>query len=67
MFDARRKSTGIGHTARVTLLIAAFMLSLAVLSVSRPIDSALFSPAMACMTVNVLAHSRSQQTIGTVE
>jgi predicted membrane channel-forming protein YqfA (hemolysin III family) len=68
MSDARRKSSGIRHTTTVTLLIAAIIFSLPVLAVSLPFGTALFSlAAMACMTVSVSAHSRSLQTIGTVE
>jgi len=35
MFVARRKSTGVNHTTKVTFLIAAFIFSTAVLVVSR--------------------------------
>jgi hypothetical protein len=35
MFVARRKSTGVNHTMKVTCLIAAFIFSTAVLAASR--------------------------------
>jgi hypothetical protein len=67
MSDARPKSTGIKHTTTVAFLTVVFIFSLPVLAVSHPFGTALFSLAMACMTVSVLAPSQSRQTIGTVE
>lgn len=67
MFDTRRESAGIEHTATITWPIVAFVFSLPVLAVSRPFGTALFSLAVACMmTFSVLAQPRSPQTIGTV-
>lgn len=67
MFNARLKSTGIDLTTTATFPIAAFILSLTVLAASRAFGPALLSLAMACMTLSLPFHSRSLQTIGTVE
>jgi hypothetical protein len=67
MFDTRRKFTGTEHTTTVILLIVAFVFSLPVLAVSRPFGTALFSMAMAYLTiVSAPVQPRSLQTIGTV-
>lgn len=67
MSDACTKSIGIEHSATLAFLIAVFIFRLPVLAVSSPFGTAFFSLAMACVTLCVLALSRSRQTIGKVE
>jgi len=67
MSDARPMSMGIKHTTTFAFLIAVFIVSLPVLAVSRPFETALFALAVACTTASVPVLSRSRQTIGTVE
>jgi hypothetical protein len=67
MFDAHRKSTGIGRITTVASLTVAFIFTLAALAMSHPFGSALLAPVLACMTLSLTARFRSPQTIGTVE
>ncbi len=65
MFNS--KSTGIGLTTAVSILIAALIVILTALDGSRAFGCAFFLLAMACITVSIPALSRSPQTIGRVE
>jgi hypothetical protein len=72
MFDPCQKSTGISYTRTAALLILAFVLSPAVLAISRPFGQAALTVAITCSALCVVLawlewRNSSRLTIPSIE